>query len=284
MRKKLIAGGSLLVVVLAAGYVFRGPIRDAWSAWTAPKLPEAVKYVPEPLGTGLTEGDAGVVEGGVSTSENYAIVTAPPPQPKAKDPLENRGPLPTEANLAIPFMTQAPFANWEYPYQEACEEASAIMVDAFYDGETGRISDEVAKARIDTLVEYENKELGFYKDTTAEETAEFLREYFGYRNVVILPVNSADEIRRVVANGYPVILPASGKLLENPNFRNGGPLYHMFVVKGYTDDKRFITNDPGTRNGANFLYTEENLMESIHDWNGGDVLNGKRVMIVVLPN
>ena len=53
--------------------------------------------------------------------------------------------------------------------------------------------------------------------------------------------------------------------LINPNFTGNGPLYHMLVIKGFVDDK-FITNDPGTRNGADFVYTEANLMNSIADW------------------
>src|SRR3989344_4989971 len=32
-----------------------------------------------------------------------------------------------EVNLPVPFTSQAPHANWDMPYQEACEEASALM-------------------------------------------------------------------------------------------------------------------------------------------------------------
>ena len=57
----------------------------------------------------------------------------------------------------------------------------------------------------------------------------------------------------------------------------------MLVVRGYTDDK-FITNDVGTRKGENYQYDYDVLMNSIHDWNDGDVDNGQRVVIVVWPN
>jgi hypothetical protein len=60
-------------------------------------------------------------------------------------------------------------------------------------------------------------------------------------------------------------VPADGKKLDNPNFKNGGPVYHMLVIKGFTGDK-FITNDPGTRLGADFIYTQSNLMYSLADW------------------
>ena len=35
--------------------------------------------------------------------------------------------LPEEINLPVPFTPQAPHANWELPYQEACEEAAVLM-------------------------------------------------------------------------------------------------------------------------------------------------------------
>ena len=55
----------------------------------------------------------------------------------------------------------------------------------------------------------------------------------------------------------------------------------MLIIKGYTKEGNFITNDPGTRRGADFIYSPGVLMNAIHDWNGGDVDNGKKVMIVV---
>lgn len=282
-RIRFIVFASAAVVLLVAAYAYRWDIRDAWSAWKAPRLPSASKFVPPGSEIGILPGEPSGVEGGVATSQNFIVVSSPPiPQKKNVDPFENRGPLPSEANLDVPFTTQAPYQNWDYPYQEACEEASIIMADAFYRGKSGKISDEDAKRAIDAIVAYENKTLGFYKDTDAEQTAEVIKGYFGYEDVLVRPVKSADDIRRVVANGYPVILPAAGKLLKNPNFRNGGPLYHMLVVKGYTKD-RFITNDPGTRRGADYTYAVDVLMNAIHDWNGGDVTNGAKLMIVILP-
>ena len=60
-----------------------------------------------------------------------------------------------------------------------------------------------------------------------------------------------------------------------------GPLYHMLVVKGYTKDGTIITNDPGTRRGADFLYDPDALFNAVHDWNGGNVNEGAKVMVVV---
>ena len=58
----------------------------------------------------------------------------------------------------------------------------------------------------------------------------------------------------------------------------------MLVIRGYTA-KGFITNDPGTRNGEEYFYTEEVLFNAIHDWNGSpDTIEaGRKVAISVGP-
>ena len=56
----------------------------------------------------------------------------------------------------------------------------------------------------------------------------------------------------------------------------------MLVIRGFDDaDGSFIVNDPGTRRGNGLRYPQARLLDAIHDWNNGDVLNGeKRVMIL----
>ena len=36
--------------------------------------------------------------------------------------------LPASLLLEVPFTSQAPFGNWDEPYQEACEEAVMLML------------------------------------------------------------------------------------------------------------------------------------------------------------
>lgn len=189
--------------------------------------------------------------------------------------------IPDEFNLDVPFTTQSPYANWDYPYQEACEEASALNVHYYYQSKT--FTQEIADQEILALVDWENNYFGDYKDTTAEETAEFIREYWGYNRAEAIYNPTVDDIKEHVAAGRPVIVPAAGKMLGNPNFRNGGPLYHMFVIRGYKPGI-FITNDVGTRKGEEYIYDSEVVMEAMHDWNGGDVNNGQKVIVVVWPN
>jgi hypothetical protein len=177
---------------------------------------------------------------------------------------------------------QAPHSNWNLPYQETCEEAATLMVHYFYEGKT--FTKEIANEEIKNLVAFQEKILGTYKDTTAEETARFISEYWEYDSVRVVPA-TIEAIKSEINAGRPVIIPTSGKRLfaGNPYFRNGGPLYHMLVIKGYTKDGKFITNDPGIGRGESYVYKEDLLFDAIHDWNGGKVTEGEKLMIVIDP-
>lgn len=268
----------LLCLLLGVGYYFRGMIRAEWRSFTVPPLPTAQKF--QPSSSTVAVGGNSAVEGGIATSSHYVLVSSPDKVPTT-DPFAVKGALPAEVNLDVPFTSQAPYGDWSMPYQEACEEASITMVDAFYRGLNGTIVPADAKTLIDSIVAFENKTIGEYKDTSAQQTADIMKGFFGYTDVRVVPYSEMN-MRRAVANGYPVIIPADGKMLPNPNFRNGGPPYHMVVVKGYLKD-RWITDDPGTRNGKDFTYTFAELANAAHDWNGGDVIHGKAVMIVAMP-
>lgn len=189
-------------------------------------------------------------------------------------------PLPKEFNLKVPFTTQAPDANWDADHEEFCEEASALMVARYWQDRpiTGTADAEQA---LQQIKKWEVDTFGYFKDTTAEEVARALREFYEFADVEVLYDPAVTDIKREVAAGHPVIVPAAGRELGNPNFKQPGPLYHMLVVKGYTSDGRFITNDPGTRKGADYVYDADVIMNAMHDWNGGDVANGQKAIIVV---
>ncbi len=174
--------------------------------------------------------------------------------------------LPAEVNLAVPFTSQAPFANWDEVHEDTCEEASVLMVHAFYEGQAhGTIDPNVAEDVLQDMVESENLIFGYFKDTTAAETARFAETYYNHERVEVLDNPSVEMLKRHLADGHPVIVPAAGRILANPFFSGIGPIYHMLVLKGYTEDG-FIVNDPGTRRGADWVYEYEHLMSSIHDW------------------
>ncbi|MBU1038662.1 C39 family peptidase [Patescibacteria group bacterium] len=181
--------------------------------------------------------------------------------------------------LPVPFTSQAPKYNWDLPYQEACEEASMIMAAEYFKGNrVSRLEPDYADKEILKLVAWQKLERGFYEDTTAQEVADIMKDYFGLSAAV--EEYDAVKIKDYIRQGKLVLLPAAGRLLNNPNFKHPGPLYHMLVVKGFTTDE-FITNDPGTKNGFNYYYRPSIFATAVHDWNGGKVTEGQQVMVVV---
>ncbi len=196
-----------------------------------------------------------------------------------KQPAEDQT-LPAEVNLAVPFASQAPHQNWDLPYQEFCEEASILMAASYVKGKNISGADD-ADAKMLAIKDFQEERFGYYKDTTAEETATVLREFYGIPDVEVVYNPTDQQIKSAVAKGKVVLVPAAGRELGNPNFRQPGPLYHMLVIKGYTTGGDFITNDPGTRKGADYVYRPDVVLNAIHDWNGGDVYNGRKVAITV---
>lgn len=284
MKRPLFAIAAGVIILGGFAYAFRTPIRDWWELQTAPVLPAAVHKIPTRASsdTALNLQDASPIEGGVATSQNFMLVSNPPkPKPAPLDPLEAKQGLPDEINLDVPFTSQAPTQNWDMPFQEACEEASALMIDAYYQGKSGVLPKAEMEEQIKKLVAYQVKTIGHYEDTSSAEMQKWISGYFGYEDVRIISIRSAEDIQRAVANGYPVLVLADGKKLPNPNFRNGGPPYHVLVVKGYSKG-RFITNDPGTRKGQNFTYAFEDLLRASHDWTG-KAANGPAVMMIIMP-
>lgn len=185
--------------------------------------------------------------------------------------------LPDKYTIKVPFTTQAPLVNWDAVHEEACEEASLIMVHHFID-KTTIISKESAETEIQDLLTYES-ENNFAVDVTVKELNEIAKGYYSLNKGRVVTDATIDKIKAEIAANRPVIIPAAGKLLGNPNFQNGGPKYHMLVVVGYEGDE-FIMNDPGTRKGENYRYKQDILFTAIHDWNKDDINKGAKNFLV----
>lgn len=176
------------------------------------------------------------------------------------------------------FSRQAPFGKWEIDfYQDACEEASLIMVDKFFKGLP--LDEAIMKTELDKIEPWELARFGENLSVNIEQVAIMAREYFGLDAEVSSEV-TVERIKKEIAAGNLVILPLTGREIGNPNFTDEGPLYHMLVIKGYDRDQ-FITNDPGTIKGKDYKYKYDVLIQATHDWNEGDIYNGKRLMIIV---
>ncbi|MFA5135168.1 MAG: C39 family peptidase [Patescibacteria group bacterium] len=266
MNKRILILNTVLVLLIVAGlgYIGRHQIIDLWEGWMSDPVPESITYV-EILNRSLNENKA--------QDEAILDTNAAPAEPMVE--------IPEVMNLDVPFTTQSPFAEWTEQDNESCEEAAALTVHYYWQQKT--FTKQIAQDELQAIVDFENGYFGFYKDTTAAQTAEFIKELWGYERVDVEYGITVEDIKREVAQGRPVILPTAGRLLGNPNFREPGPLYHMVVVRGWTENM-ILTNDPGTRKGENYQYGPDVLYGAIHDWNGGDVDAGQKAMIVVWPN
>ena len=191
--------------------------------------------------------------------------------------------FPAAVDLPVPFTSQAPYQKWDKIHEETCEEADMFMVDKYFKGEAIAGASE-ADAALLKIIAWEKINLGHYEDTSAAEIMRTLNEFYGLNNVSLLADPTVADLKGALAQGFLVLLPADGKELLNPNFKNGGPPYHVLLLRGYTADGHWITNDPGTHLGNGFLYPQDNLMTAMHDFIQGDTAHGRKVVIVIKPN
>ncbi|MDP2691147.1 MAG: C39 family peptidase [bacterium] len=195
--------------------------------------------------------------------------------------------LPKSFNLDMKFFSQSPYGDWGLPYQEACEEASLILGYYYLTGKSPDI--ESYHQDLLKLIEWEEVYFGQYLHTSIAETAEMGAKYFGLTEYLIIDNPTVDQIKEAVVQGFPVLVPTSGRALGNPFFNGTEPFYHMLVVRGY-DEEHFITNDVGTRRGENFVYPYDVLLNAIHDLvpevftNSEAIVKGEKRVLVIMPN
>lgn len=189
--------------------------------------------------------------------------------------------IPDYLNIKVDFFPQAPYADWSLPYQEACEEASVLLAANMLNNmnlDKKRFNMELLK-----LIEWEKVRFGDYLHTDIKQTEIMIIEYFKLKTIMHEDP-TLENIASIIAKGNIIIAPFAGKLLNNPYFTNGGPIYHMLVIKGYNlKTREVITNDVGTRRGLDFAYSWDCIRNAIHDWDDKDILSGKKMIIEVFP-
>lgn len=273
-----------LLILAGATYANRHVLKDWWTNFNQEEVPTAVSfddigitdYTDDNKNTGIAETqNTNETTDGITDDTEVTDVT----EENVNETVEEIK-IPESINLAIPFTSQAPHANWDLPYQEACEEASMLMAARFLQGRTISGADDADKAILE-LVDHGITVMGYPIDMTAEQTANDIENFYELDTELIYDF-TWDDVKLALAQGYPVIMPAAGRELGNPNFTSPGPIYHMLVIKGYTPSV-VITNDPGTRKGADYQYSYDTLFKAAHDWNGGNVAEGKKVIIIVKP-
>lgn len=195
--------------------------------------------------------------------------------------------LPLDLDFSVPFAPQAPYAVWDDLHKEACEEAAMIITAKYFQNQG--LNAHIMEQEILNLVKWE-KENGYKIDLTAQEVAQIMKDYFGLKAEVIKEVTT-ERIKKELFGNKLIIVPAAGRKLGNPYFRQPGPIYHMLVIRGYDERKKeFITNDPGTKRGEGFRYKYQKLIPAIHNWDHEkakeqmtekEMEQGEKVMVVV---
>ena len=131
------------------------------------------------------------------------------------------------------------------------------------------------------LVDWEVDYFGDYEHTSVDQTAEMLKINFELESTIHQNPTFAD-IQNILSKGNLIVAPFAGKLLKNPNFKNGGPTYHMLVIKGYDANKmQIVTHDVGTKNGEDYVYSWDTINKALHDWHDEDILLGEAKIIEV---
>jgi len=212
----------------------------------------------------------------VASSAPAAVSSAAPDTPT------NR---PGSVRLIMDFASQAPTGNWDPPYDEACEEASLIIVRHFLQGTP--LDANIMNTEILAMVDHEESK-GLPIDIDMHQLAQVAKDMFGYSATVVEGADvTIERIESELANGNPVILPLSGQDIGNPYYSGDGPPYHVLVVVGYSSSgsprATFTTHDVGTKRGAYFIYNQDVIMAAIHDWNGSveTIRSGPKRMLIV---
>jgi hypothetical protein len=255
MKKKIISLIIIASLCLAAGYFFA--LASERKILSIQNIPEEKKSDPTSRSDKPT----------FQAVEFEALSDPDEPTEKTE---EKKITIDKKIEQPVPFVIQAPFGNWNDPnFQNACEEASVVMVMGWINGEKS-ITPQEAQKRILEIIAFENKTFGYSTDTNASDMEKIFRQYFKHENVQAREYITLEDIKAEVQKGNLVIVPALGRALENPNFVQPGPIAHMLVIIGYDPlTGQFITNDPGTRNGAGYKYDEALLFEAIWEYPSG---------------
>lgn len=185
--------------------------------------------------------------------------------------------MPDEFVLQVPFSTQAPNGDWTN--NENCEETSAIMANAFLTGnQSDSLGAQDVSKEIHRLTDWEQKNIGHSADTGVNDTAKMIEANYDLKTKIVENF-SEEDIKKALLGRKVVIMFADGTLLNNPNYSIP---YHVFVIRGYNKEG-FISNDPGTNEGKNFVYPYETINKAAADWdqNANSVNKNRRAILIV---
>lgn len=270
MKKIVVSLGMLMliaIIVVAAIFMWRDARYNT----------QAVDLPPDTAFTALAK--ATVTVSPSVSSQTEKTKTQEPKSSSQSQYLPPSSSIPNSLNLKAAFYAQAPTGNWDYPWQEACEEASVLLIANEYFNHQWTSAQ--FNQQILNMVDWENKTFGDYKHTTMAQTNQLINELLNLQTK-IHENPTLDSIKKILAEGHFIVLPLAGKELGNPYFSNGGPVYHVVVAKGYTKDNQIITHDVGTKRGENYVYDWATIDAALHDY-AEPITNGARRIIEVFP-
>ncbi len=186
----------------------------------------------------------------------------------------------------VPFTSQAPTGNWkDLIFQNACEEASLLMADAWVSGKVfGSVEEESQEIRRITKEERKYFPKDAY-DLSAEDMVFLAGKRYPAMIVSLIKNVTKESLKNTILGGDIIIVPANGQKLRNPNFTAPGPLYHTLLIRGYDHvSDEFIVNDPGTRKGDAYRYTSDILFDAMQDYETGyhgKIFPDEKVMLVI---
>jgi hypothetical protein len=182
---------------------------------------------------------------------------------------------PQSVILNVPYVMQAPLGDWSDRRQQyGCEEAAIVMAMAWVreavNSPTDVIFKDEAVRDIVNMSEYERVIYGFYEDTSAQDTARLMREFYLYPDVEVKENISTEDIKMELSKNRVVLLPLNTRLTGLSVYRNG-PIRHMVIAVGYDDkNDEIIVHDPIFRNGEYFWMPASSLSAALWNYSSGN--------------
>jgi len=184
---------------------------------------------------------------------------------------------PQSVILNVPYVMQAPFGEWSDRRQQyGCEEAAIVMAMAWVREATNSPTDIIFKDEalrdIVNMSEYERVIYGFYEDTSAQDTARVMREFYRYEDVVVREHIGIEDIKQELAKNRVVLLPLNTRATGMAVYRDG-PVRHMVIAVGYDDkNDEIIVHDPLFRNGEYLWIPSSRLSVALWNYTSGNLL------------
>lgn len=165
--------------------------------------------------------------------------------------------------LDVPYASQAPYGQWKEPWDEACEETSATMIDAYYKDQDHLPVEEVKKV-VESMIEWEKTNQIPIEDTDANQTTSLINNTTSFK-AEIKTNPTVEEIKNELNAKRPVIALINMYTLYSEETK--GDSYHVLVITGYNERRKvFIVNDPA-RSKKEYGY--DTLLHALHDFNPG---------------